>query len=641
MAGVTNRESNQQETRSGLLPGRKNRIRYIAQIIVMLVCIFWVVLTVVRVSKERESWGGAIRSDDGLIMLSSSQYMSSKEAITGYGGVRMTYDLPVIRTANGYQYLAIWLVHSYIEIWSGDELIYECHEPSGPHVGHSPGCYWALVPLAEADRIEGLRLVVTPAYRQVANTAPVIYISSIRNIFNWRMRGEGTLLAISLLCVIEGIIFSLFTIIMRVPGKKGQSVFYMGLMITDLGLWKLCDLPSLSLIFPQANHVLSYASLIALMLIVPAITCFLSWRESRSGLYTIMCEGFLLFDIVLLVLHFNGISDLRENLALIQVALVLSLAVILERNIINIGRRLRDWQAWACIVLALSSLADFVIYYYVSNTLHLGITLTLMFFYGFANGVFVLRGVRIQNKLLREREMQLKEKQLALMMSQIRPHFLYNTLNTIYTLCKKDGDEAGRMILDLAGYLRINFENMDSIVPVPFKDELAHTRFYLSIEKRRFGDDIKVVYDIATESFALPALSLQPLVENAVKHGIRKTKDTGTVTIKTWEEQDGVHLMVEDDGGGFDTSTWEADIAAGAGDDPEEYAHRRSVGLRNVRDRIIDMCGGTMEIQSTIGEGTRVILVIPGHEPASLREGKERKVSRRRKSDNDSIRKQR
>ena len=623
MADVSKKGQKPESKENAVHVDRKTGFRYISQILVFAVCITLMLVCVMRAVFDSDLWGGSKRYPGGLVSLNLSQYLTETERIPEYGGIRRTYTLPSIPLSDGYQYLAVWLVHSYIEIWAGDDLIYERKEPEEPHIGHTPGNYWALVPLTEADASVPLRLVITPVYSSVADNVPHVYASTIRNIFNERMKGEQSLLIISLFCIIEGILFSLFTFIMRVPGKTGQSVFYMGLMIADLGIWKLFDLPGLAILFPKANTAFTYTSFFALMMLVPAVTCFLSWREAKTGVYTIICEGFLLFDIILITLHVTGVSDLRSNLPLIQAALVISLAIILEKSIINIGKKLGDWQAWACIVLAVASLIDFVIFYYVSNTLHLGITLTLMFFYGLAYGAIVLHGVRMQRELLEKREMELKEKQLALMMSQIRPHFLYNTLNTIYTLCKKDGEEAGKMILDLSGYLRINFENMDSIVPVPFKDELAHTRFYLSIEKRRFGDDISVVYDIATESFALPALSLQPLVENAVKHGIRKSKESGTVTIRTWEEQDGVHLMVEDDGEGFDTSTWEADADTNTVN-PEAIAHRKNVGLKNVRDRIRDMCGGRMEIQSTIGEGTKVILVIPVSEQAKTDNDKKR-----------------
>ena len=608
---------------------RKTGVRYISQILIFAICITMILICIFRAAFDSELWGGSKRYPGGLVNLNLTQYLTGTERIEEYGGIRRTYTLPPIPLSDGYQYLAVWLVHSYIEIWAGDDLIYERKEPEEPHIGHTPGNYWALVPLTEADALVPIRLVVTPAYSNVADTTPQLYASTIRNIFNERMKGEQSLLIISLFCVIEGILFSLFTLIMRVPGKTGQSVFYMGLMIADLGIWKLFDLPGLAILFPKANTAFTYTSFFALMMLIPAVTCFLSWREAKTGVYTILCEVFLLFDIVLITLHVTGVSDLRSNLALIQAALVISLAVVLEKSIINIGKKLGDWQAWACIILAIASLTDFVIYYYISNTLHLGITLTLMFFYGLAYGAMVLHGVRMQRELLEKREMELKEKQLALMMSQIRPHFLYNTLNTIYTLCRKDGEEAGKMILDLAGYLRINFENMDSIVPVPFKDELAHTRFYLSIEKRRFGDDISVVYDIATENFTLPALSLQPLVENAVKHGIRKSKESGTVTIRTWEEQDGVHLIVEDDGEGFDTSAWVSDPDTNT-ENAEAIAHRKNVGLKNVRDRIRDMCGGRMEIQSIIGEGTKVLLIIPVSQQTKKEEAGKKKIFSRR-----------
>ena len=189
------------------------------------------------------------------------------------------------------------------------------------------------------------------------------------------------------------------------------------------------------------------------------------------------------------------------------------------------------------------------------------------------------------------------EMKVNLMMSQIQPHFLYNTLGTIYHLCGKDAVLAQETIKNFTKYLRTNMESLEKTTPVPFEQELEHTKNYLSIEMLRFSDILKVEYDISNTDFDLPALSLQPLVENAVKHGIRSRAEGGTVTISARRENGKVFVSVHDDGMGYDTERLPDD-------------GRMHLGIANVRKRLDYMCGGELEIESKIGVGTTATIIL-------------------------------
>lgn len=191
---------------------------------------------------------------------------------------------------------------------------------------------------------------------------------------------------------------------------------------------------------------------------------------------------------------------------------------------------------------------------------------------------------------------QLQENRIAIMISQIQPHFIYNTLGTIQQLCKEDPEQAARLVQNFSVYLRGNFSELDNTVPIRFTKELEHIRCYTEIELIRFPD-MTVHYDIQTEEFLLPALTVQPLVENAIKHGLMGLEEGGTVTISTYEEQSDYCVCVSDDGVGFDV--------AGLTDT------KKHIGLRNVRERLQAMCGGSLTIESQPGAGTRVQIRIP------------------------------
>ena len=141
---------------------------------------------------------------------------------------------------------------------------------------------------------------------------------------------------------------------------------------------------------------------------------------------------------------------------------------------------------------------------------------------------------------------------------------------------------------------------MDSIgtkVPIPFEKELNHTKIYLEIEMLRFSDILNVKYDIEVTDFVIPALTLQPIVENAVRYGIRSREDGGTVTISTKRVEDVVYLTVHDDGMGFDVNEKKDD-------------GRSHLGIENTRRRLLQMMNADLIIDSIIGKGTTVTFVL-------------------------------
>ena len=204
-------------------------------------------------------------------------------------------------------------------------------------------------------------------------------------------------------------------------------------------------------------------------------------------------------------------------------------------------------------------------------------------------------------KNLVENERELMQSQMSLAISQIQPHFLYNTLSTIAELCRKDSAMAEEVTNRFALYLRGNLEHMGDSFPVEFSKELKHVQTYLWIEKIRFQEELQVVYDIQTEDFIIPALTVQPLVENAVKHGMMGSENVCTITIRTKCVERGYQVIIEDDGCGFD---------------PEQVKNdgRKHIGIESVRSRLKFMVGGTLTVKSAIGKGTTVIIEIPGKE---------------------------
>ena len=200
---------------------------------------------------------------------------------------------------------------------------------------------------------------------------------------------------------------------------------------------------------------------------------------------------------------------------------------------------------------------------------------------------------------------KIDEYRTQLMLSQIQPHFLYNSLTSISDLCQEN-PEAQQALLAFSEYLRANMSSLSHNRPVPFEAELKHVRHYLWLEKLRFEEKLTIEYDIATTNGMLPALTLQPIVENAVVHGLMVKAAGGRLIIRTEEDEAAFRVAVIDDGAGFDPERMPSHTPPNAQDDGREH-----IGIANVRFRLAALCGGTLRIHSVQGEGTVVTIEVP------------------------------
>lgn len=191
---------------------------------------------------------------------------------------------------------------------------------------------------------------------------------------------------------------------------------------------------------------------------------------------------------------------------------------------------------------------------------------------------------------------ELTESRIATMISQIQPHFIYNTLGTIEQLCMNEPEMAAKLVRNFSLYLRGNFSEIDNAKPIRFSQEMNHVKHYTDIEQVRFPD-MTIQYDLRSVEFVLPALSVQPLVENAIKHGLMGLEEGGIVTISAYETDSHYVVEVKDDGVGFDSTMG--------------YDEKKHVGIKNIRGRIEAMCGGTLLVESEIGKGTKATIKIP------------------------------
>jgi two-component sensor histidine kinase len=192
-------------------------------------------------------------------------------------------------------------------------------------------------------------------------------------------------------------------------------------------------------------------------------------------------------------------------------------------------------------------------------------------------------------------QQEISNQRSSILVLQMRPHFIYNTLMTIYSLCNQDPQKARQVTADFTDYLRKNFNALASETPIPFSAELEHTRAYLAVEQAQHRQLLQVEYDTPFTFFRVPPLTLQPIVENAVKHGMDPDSDPLRISIRTLESDSGSVIIVENNGLNFS---------------PEEN-NEPHIALANIRERLETMCRGKMSILPRAGGGTSVRIWIP------------------------------
>ena len=389
--------------------------------------------------------------------------------------------------------------------------------------------------------------------------------------------------------------------------KNNKIIWVIGIVILFAGTYLSYSADGVSIWSEStvSNTTLSGCSMMLYMLFLLTALVWLLKETKTMGMIIVAVLGFInatLFVLPILtdVLFYDtwlywAVSQTVANILLTGCLIKECLTAKAKERVIYI-----------CSILPLISfIVDFVMIYLgipnyqiSSKYIFIGFFIVVM--------VTVLRIIPNNiNKLAKAKELetektalnaQLAENRISIMMSQIRPHFIYNTLGSIEQLCELDPPKAGELVHNFAKYLRGNFGELDSSKPILMSQEMDHVHYYVSIENVRFPD-MAFSFEMNSEDFSLPALTIQPLVENAIKHGLMKLEKGGSIRVVSYETDTDYCISVEDDGVGFDTS--------------KSFEDKKHIGIRNIRDRLKVMVDGTLEIESTPGVGTKVLIKIP------------------------------
>ena len=337
-----------------------------------------------------------------------------------------------------------------------------------------------------------------------------------------------------------------------------------------------------------------------LSLTLPMLTVYLlhccgeNMRESRL-LRTVLGLLAVFFGLIVispLVGNFASVTpDMQFKRSSIYPLLIIPLIVIMLLNLTGVIQRRKQlspkiFSAFLIAILPMTFALLMQLFINVFSLLDICVVVSALCMYGFVLSDQIERDLRYQQEIANQRA--------SIMVLQMRPHFIYNTMTSVYCLCNQDPEKARQVVMDFTTYLRRNFTAIASSDPIPFSAELEHTRAYLAVEQAQYEDSLLVDYDTPHTLFRLPPLTLQPIVENAVKHGRNPDADPLHISIRTRKTDAGSEIVVADNGSGY------------APDDSEPQ-----IALKNIQERLKLMCGGQLTITSGDRSGTVVTITIP------------------------------
>lgn len=560
------------------------------------------VLDNIRVEKSRQ--------DNGFTIVENSS-PREVECADAPIGVLQEYTFTVSESLADDTYLAFYTVHQYADVRLDGELVYSLKPSEAYHITRTVGSNWVMIPLYREDAGKEICVEITPVYESFRNREVEFLIGSQHGIYVERLSRDLPQLILGGMAVFVGLVFLCLACYNLRKRQYGKRLASLGLFSIMIGLWRLADTRFTPFVISEKPILAFYVSITMLMLGIVPLVKFIQQRFHKMSCCVMdcYCIGTTGVCLVQLLLQFFGVMDIRDNLFVTHIVIAVG-ATLIVGNIIFERLRYPNREknfvgTKLSLIFVVGVVADVIAFYIKGNSSGLIFSLLAFVMYIVLMGVSIMFHYTQQEKQLAEKDRQLAEQErqltessIATMMSQIQPHFIYNSLAAIRSLCVEDRSTAIEAIDRFSGYLRGSFETMDKQQCISFHKEMELVDNYLYLEQKRFEDKIRVERDLREKDFRIPPMSLQPIVENAVRHGIRRKRTAGTITIQSFADEKEYLVKVTDDGVGFHVG------------EPQNDG-RAHVGLQNVEKRLQLMCGGKLKVESMPGQGTTVTIHIP------------------------------
>lgn len=516
--------------------------------------------------------------------------------------VTMSKKLPE-NTLNDYA-ICFHTAYSSVEVRVGDRLLYRYNSDGARPFGKATPSRWNMVQIPADCAGQTISVTLHSPYRASSGVLSPVWLGAPLKLSSYLLHQYIPQILVCGVFLILGVAIFISSFYLRNLLQDICTVRCLGIFVALAALWMINEVEFPAFIWEFGFAMATARDVLTMICPLPYLL-YLMHRFPREyqPAFRRLCYLFFANFFISMILQMTNVADFMETAWMTHVCLgimfLVLLAVILQR--IRKERSLSAYFKLECAgigFLALSLGAEMVLHYRMEYMRSGDYLRSGLFGYIICLFAALLMDTRKKREEAARMGRELQDSRLRLMISQIQPHFIYNTLSSIRTLIKLDPDRAYSLVYDFSKYLRANIDSIGQGGMIPFARELEHIQNYCNIEKVRFGDKLSLVYDIGPDGFEVPPLTVQPLVENAIKHGIRGKNGGGTVKVRTAEDENSYLVEVLDDGAGFDTG---AEVS------------RSSAGLENIRLRLREIAGAGLEINSIPGKGTRAIVRIPKH----------------------------
>ena len=518
------------------------------------------------------------------------------------------------------QTVCFWTFYQCVQVFLDGECIYRFDNSENGSFGVSSSPRWNRVEIHTSDNAgKVLTLKLHTPYSDINTRLTEVMYGDSSQISGWLHQTYGVYRTFEIIFICVGVVLLVLAAMQLMNKQDSRNQLFSGIVLILFSIYLRTGTKGLPIYWlsDYFREFLCYASLLCLS--VP-FTLYLKSRVAQVKQLSFFCDCLVFAELAvtsgIFLLHFAGIRDIHTSMTAGLSLLLVAVVTALVCDILFVVK----WRSFESVASLFSAIIIIVVMiteylqFYQLNTLpfdtgllsHIGCTIVVIIEMT-VQGVLLKRDIAEKVRVANEN----KNLQLQLLTSQIKPHFLLNTVGAIRMLIHENPDRASDLLYEFSKYFRKNLERTDYTKPVPFLQEIAYIMTYLKLECARYGDKMSVEYDIDATAFWVLPLTIQPFVENAVKHGLNgpsaDPNKKGVLKISSKKLEKSSVVIVEDNGAGFDARSVFSKLS-----------ELPSVGMRSAVMRLEKELGATVDVKSSMipGEsGTVVRIEIPDRRP--------------------------
>ena len=514
------------------------------------------------------------------------------------GTVTISNTLP--RLINEGTFLGVYSSNAYLTAGIGGKVIYETRQGTDRETVSR----WNYIHIEPADAGEEVTLAFSGSEPFYTGMLSEILLGTYGELMMYATAKVSYDRWINVSILFVGFLVLLFSVVTVTNKRKSTDYLVLGILIMLMGICGISRTVTADVPARGYGGLLSVSRVVYSLL--PALYCVYrgrSFEGKKKKRYESLAWSSLLYTAASTVLRMTAPPVIQPVLHYVSNAVFCLVCLFCLADILREDHGERPVDR-ALLTAALSAL---IIGHITGSFTHLGETAfravrpetagALVFALLQTAAGLLSAYYHLERQLDMERE--LNEGKIKLMINQIKPHFINNVMTAIRSMIQYDPDEADQMVYRFNKYLTYNIDALSSTELCSFSMELKHIETYLTIELTRLRPRLQVRYDVRTDDFEIPPLSIQPFVENAVKHGIAPKMEVGTLYIGTDETEDCYEVTIRDDGVGFDMEA------------PFDQRGGHGLGMENAVQRLKLLVNGSVRIESSPGKGTTVTVSVP------------------------------